>query len=263
MSQTTPQCEIVAPCELSLIIPAYNEAERLPSYLHSVRSYFDKTLPLRYEVIAVDDGSDDNTRSVVQAHASDWAELRYITHCRNSGKGSAMRTGAVGAIGNLFLFTDADGATPIEYESALREAVYHGADVATGIRCARDLVSRRPIRRVLSAAFHSASKCLLGTAHGDSQCGFKMMTRRVARKLFSLAREQGFLIDLELITVATRLGLRIVEVPVAFRDVPGSKVNLVRDSWRMLLGLSRLRRIIRGPCYESTQVQMLANPWES
>ena len=110
-------------CDLSLIIPAYNEAHRLPAYLQSVRAYFDQELPARYEVIVV----------------AEWPQLRSITHRRNSGKGSAMRTGAQSAIGKLLLFTDADGATPIEFESVLREAIDGGADVATGVRCGSDL----------------------------------------------------------------------------------------------------------------------------
>jgi dolichyl-phosphate beta-glucosyltransferase len=242
MSEFTTVNE-VAPRALSLVVPAYNEANRLPSYLESVQSYFDSALGLNYEVIVVDDGSDDNTEALVREYISDWPELRYIRHRHNSGKGSALRTGAFSASGSILLFTDADGATPIECEYALRAALYGGADMATGVRYGSDLSnSRRPVRRLLSGVFRFASRFLLETAHRDSQCGFKMMPRSTARILFSLAREQGYLIDLELLTLAARLGLGIAEVPVEFRDVPGSKVALVADSWRMFVGLSRLRR---------------------
>jgi dolichyl-phosphate beta-glucosyltransferase len=130
-----------------------------------VRSYFDQALPLKYEVIVVDDGSDDDTGRLVREHASAWPELRSITYRRNAGKGSAMRTGALNAAGKVLLFTDADGATPIEYEAELREAIDRGADVATGVRCRSNGIQRRPVRRVVGSAFHAASRFLLGTAH--------------------------------------------------------------------------------------------------
>jgi dolichyl-phosphate beta-glucosyltransferase len=243
MSAPTKPPEIVPPVELSLIIPAYNEAQRLPAYLRSVRAYFDRTFSGDYEVIVVDDGSRDNTADLVRACALDWPQLRCLSLDKNSGKGSALCCGAQSAVGKRLLFTDADGATPIEYESALREAIDRGAEVATGVRCGSNGTQRRPVRRALSGAFHAASRFLLGTAHRDSQCGFKMMPRATARMLFSLAQEQGYLIDLELLMIATRRGLRIAEIPVAFQDLPGSKVHLVVDSCRMLLGLPRLRRM--------------------
>lgn len=263
MFETMAEHEMVEGRELSLVIPAYNEAKRLPSYLQSVRSYYDIRLPARYEVIVVDDGSDDDTGEVVRAYSSNWPQLRCITHRRNSGKGSAMRSGALGATCNLLFFTDADGATPIECESVLREAVYRGADLATGVRYGPDCCNQRlPLRRLLSGVFRLTSTLFLGTGHRDSQCGFKMMRRRTARMLFSFAREQGYLIDLELLTVAARIGLRIAEVPVGFQDVPGSKVNLVRDSWRMFLGLSRLRRDVPRRLEELRQLHALDSDWE-
>lgn len=263
MAETTARCDVSLCPDMSLIVPAYNEANRLPGYLKSVRSYLDKTLPLRYEVIVVDDGSDDNTYEMVRAYALDWPELRCITHRRNSGKGSAMRSGAFGAIGSILLFTDADGATPIEYESVLRDAIYGGANLATGVRYGIGLSNTRsPVRRLLSGVFRCASQLLLGIAHRDSQCGFKMMPRATARMLFSVVHEKGFLLDLELLTVAARIGLRIAEVPVEFRDVPGSKVNLVRDSWTMFVGLSRLRRVVPRRLEELKQARTMSSDWE-
>jgi dolichyl-phosphate beta-glucosyltransferase len=260
MSETTVEREKATQRELSVIIPAYNEAKRLPSYLHSVRSYLDKTLPLHYEVIVVDDGSDDNTGQLVHVCASGWPELRCITHARNTGKGSAMRTGALDVLGEVVLFTDADGATPIEYEWGLREAVYAGADVAMGVRKGCELGNtRHPVRKLLSGVFRATSRLLLGTGHRDSQCGFKLMRRDTARVLFSSTREQGYLIDLEVLTVAARMGLKLVEVPVAYRDVPGSKVKLVGDSWRMFVGLSRLAQNVRRRVEEIKQSDTTAS----
>jgi len=263
MSESTAVQEMVGARDLSLVIPAYNEANRLPRYLQSVRSYFDKALPLRYEVIVVDDGSDDNTGALVWGYILDWPELRCISHRRNSGKGSAMRSGALSATGNVLLFTDADGATPIEYEFALREAVYGGADLAIGVRYGSDLsTTRRPLRHLLSGVFRCATKFILGTVHRDSQCGFKMMARATARMLFSVAQEKGFLLDLELLTVAARVGLRIAEVPVPFKDIPGSKVALVGDSWKMFVGLSRLRRDLPKRLEKIKRAHAMASDWE-
>ena len=112
---------------LSVVIPAYNEARRLPPYLASVRRYLDKRYPDGYEVIVVDDGSGDGLSDVLAPLSADWPELVVMRHPENRGKGAAVRTGILAARGDLFLFADADGATPIDEEANLHEAVRAGA----------------------------------------------------------------------------------------------------------------------------------------
>src|SRR5712692_5121504 len=98
---------------LSLIIPAFNEGQRLPGYLSTVRAYLSEVHPFKHQVIVVDDGSVDGTREIVQRLAKNWPEPSLLSHSQNVGKGAAVRTGMLDAGGELLLFTDADGATPI------------------------------------------------------------------------------------------------------------------------------------------------------
>src|SRR5439155_7458412 len=119
---------------LSLFIPAYNEAQRLPPYLAAIRAHFERALPGQYEIIVVDDGSQDGLSALLEDLAADWSELNWLYLQQNQGKGASVRTGVLAAHGELILFADADGATPIEEETKLRLAIEQGADVAIGSR---------------------------------------------------------------------------------------------------------------------------------
>ena len=122
---------------LSLIIPAYNEARRLPPYLAAVRGYLDRQYLGSYEILVVDDGSRDDLPAMLAAAQADWPQLKSIRHTQNQGKGAAVRTGMLAGRGEWLLFADADGATPIDQEENLADAVQAGADVAIGSRLAR------------------------------------------------------------------------------------------------------------------------------
>lgn len=230
---------------VSLIIPAYNEAKRLPPYLAAVRPHFDEHYPAAYEVIVVDDGSGDGLSDVLAPLLAGWAELRLISLPTNQGKGAAVRAGMLAARGQTLLFADADGATPIDQQTKLAEALQAGADVAIGSRLvdAADVTRRRTWTRGLAGRLFSAfARRWLGISVRDTQCGFKMFRGEVGRKLFSLGRESGYLFDLELLVLAHRLGYRIVEVPVNWSDVPGGHLSLAGQSASVLVGLCRLRR---------------------
>ena len=231
--------------ELSLVIPAYNEAARLPPYLESVRRYLDGQHPGAYEVIVVDDGSRDGLPDVLARLAPDWPELAVMQHGANQGKGAAVRTGMLAGRGGRLLFADADGATPIDQEAGLSEAVGAGADVAIGSRllAAPGLTRRRTWSRGLAGRlFARFARWWLGISVRDTQCGFKMFRREAGRELFSRSRESGYLFDLELLVLARRLGYRVAEVPVNWADVPGGHLSLTRSLPGILLGLWRLRR---------------------
>ena len=233
---------------LSVVIPAYNEARRLPPYLASVRRYLDKRYPDGYEVIVVDDGSGDGLSDVLAPLSADWPELVVMRHPENRGKGAAVRTGILAARGDLFLFADADGATPIDEEANLHEAVRAGAEVAVGSRlvAAADVDRRRTwTRALLGRLFAAVARWWLHVSVHDTQCGFKMFRREAGRKLFFSSRESGYLFDLELLVLAERLGYRVVEVPVDWADVPGGHLSPIRELGRILFGLWRLRRAMR------------------
>ena len=234
---------------LSIIIPAYNEASRLPPYLDAIQCYLETSRRERCEIIVVDDGSQDETGAIVERRASDWPGLSVCRHDRNRGKGAALRTGALAARGEMVLFVDADGATAIAEERKLGDAIAQGADVAVGSRLIDShsvSVRRSWHRRLMGRAFARATRAILPLAIRDTQCGFKMFRRDVCVMLIKRCREQGYLLDVELLAWAEAMRFRVAEIPVSWRDVPGSKLCLARDAGEMLKGLWRVRRAVRG-----------------
>jgi dolichyl-phosphate beta-glucosyltransferase len=230
---------------ISLIIPAFNEAERLPRFLETIRGYGSEYLSGNYEVLVVDDGSSDGCREMLAEMATQWPQLRLLCHARNRGKGAAVRTGMLAAKGDLLLFADADGATAVEEERRLRGAIHDGADVAVGSRLMADknVVIRRTWKRaVIGRLFAVAVRVLFGLRVRDTQCGFKMFRREPGQKLFEQLTEERYLFDLELLILAGRNGYRVAEVAVNWSDQPGSRLSLLRESGQILRGLWRLRR---------------------
>jgi dolichyl-phosphate beta-glucosyltransferase len=229
----------------SLVIPAYNEVGRLPAVLAAARSYLEREFPDGYEVLVVDDGSRDGTAELLGGLVADWPQLRVVTHPTNRGKGAAVRTGMLETRGGLVLFADADGATPMAEEQRLRAAIEAGADVAVGSRLLDVAAQRRPARRWGGRLFARLVRWVVALPVRDSQCGFKMFRGEVARRLFRECREDGYLFDVVVLALAARSGCRIAEVPIRWRDVPGSKLRPVRDGLRMVLRLARLRGSLR------------------
>jgi dolichyl-phosphate beta-glucosyltransferase len=153
------------------------------------------------------------------------------------------------ARGELLLYADADGATPISEEPKLTAAIAAGADVAVGSRLVDEngVTRRRDWTRGLAGrVFAACARCWLRVGVRDTQCGFKMFRREVGRKLFAEARETGYLFDLELLVLAQRHGYRVAEVPVNWSEIAGGHMNLARDSAKMFFGLLRLRRRLTG-----------------
>lgn len=258
--------------DLSLVIPAYNEALRLPSFLKRVDSYL-MTRGLPYEVIVVDDGSLDNTAALVAMLTSRLSHLRLIRSVCNGGKGAAVRLGMQAAQGRLQLFADADGATPIEEFDRLEQAVTQGADIAIGSRAlaSRDrryTVCARRHRSILGSLFNAVVQRFGLDGIHDTQCGFKLFQRPVAQDLFSVAGVNGYGLDLELLYIAKRRGYRIAEVPVNWSDQPGSKVRPFRDGLAMLHDLLSVRRreahgLYDSPRRPSPAADPMLNPIES
>lgn len=234
---------------LSLVVPAYNEADRLGPYLTEIRAYLDVECRGSYEVLVVDDGSSDDTAGLVSRVGSRWQQLRLMRHTVNRGKGAAVRTGVLATTGRRVLFADADGATPIVEESRLAAAIHAGAMVACGSRVVpgEGVTRDRNFRRAIMGGFFSwLARRLIGVTVRDTQCGFKMFVGDVGRALFAAGQELGYLFDLEVLALAARSGYPVVEVPVSWSERAGSKVRLFRDSYRMFRGLWRLRGRLRG-----------------
>jgi len=232
----------------SVIIPAYNEAARLPRYLKDVLAYFEAR-DESYEVIVVDDGSEDGTADRVREVAA--GRPGVIVHAldRNRGKGHAVRAGMARAVGELRLMADADGATPIAEVARLEAAVTAGADLAVGSRVLEDPAVVREVRvhRKLSGHVFNFLLRRLGAAPVlDTQCGFKLFRGAAAAALFPQLTTDGFGFDVELLMLAKRGGFRVAEVAVNWADQPGSKVRVLREGPRMLYEVLAARRRLAG-----------------
>jgi prepilin-type N-terminal cleavage/methylation domain-containing protein/prepilin-type processing-associated H-X9-DG protein len=236
--------------ELSVVIPSWNEAERLPATLEAARVYLEARYPEAYEVIVVDDGSRDGTAALLAEWSAAWHRLRVLTHPANQGKGAAVRSGILEATGARILFADADGATPWNEEGKLRTAIDDGADLAVGSRLVQEAgieVQRVSGRRLAGRLFAWLVRRVMSLPVRDTQCGFKMFRFDAGRTLFEACDEDGYLFDISVLALAVKRSYRIAEVPIAWTDRPGSKVRPIRDGFRAVVRLLRLRRKFAGP----------------
>ncbi|MET0284763.1 MAG: dolichyl-phosphate beta-glucosyltransferase, partial [Polyangiales bacterium] len=221
---------------LSVVVPAYNEERRILPTLLTTIEYLQQTTD-SFEIVVVDDGSKDATAEVVHQLGLRVPELRLVCLPSNMGKGAAIRAGMRSASGELILFADADGATPIAELRRLLAAIDEGADLAIGSRAlsAQDTQVKRTLKRhIVGRTFAFLVNSWVVPGLGDTQCGFKLFKRAAAKRIFDLQQLDGFAFDVEVLKLASLLAYRTSEVPVSWADQPGSKVNIVSDSLRML-----------------------------
>lgn len=224
---------------LSIVIPAYDEATRLGPTLERIARFVERRGDRgAVEIIVVDDGSRDATAALARA-----AGVRVLVHERNRGKGAAVRTGALAARGARILVCDADLATPIEELPRLEAALDGGADLAIASRHAARAtitVAQPWARRVLGAGFRAIVRHGMALPVHDAMCGFKLLRREAAHDLLARAKTERFAFDVELLTLA-RGKYRVVEVPVTWRHVEGSRVAVARDGWQAVRDLLAIR----------------------
>lgn len=226
--------------ELSVVIPAYNEAERIVPTIGVIASHC-SSLGVPWELIVADDGSTDGTAALVRSLGL--ANLRLLEAAENGGKGSAVRRGILAARGEFILFADADNSTPIEELTQLLARMDEGNDIVIGSRAAAGAAeTNRPLlRRLLSGGLRWMVRHLLRVGVADSQCGFKLFRRQAGQHLCRLQTVMGFSFDLELLYLAAKLGYRVAEQPVQWVDAPGSKVSARKEVLRFVKELTRIR----------------------
>lgn len=230
----------------SLVIPAFNEADRIEQTLAEAVAYLRRFSP-HSEVIVVNDGSTDSTSEVVRAALakSDTIETRLLENAPNRGKGAAVRAGLLAATRPIGLFSDADLSTPIDESPKLIEPIAAGdLDIAFGSRALdRRLIGhRQPWRREQAGrVFNLLVRLATGMPFWDTQCGFKAFRLEVGRPVLKEARTAGFGFDVELLYLAQRANLRMREIPVRWDHCEGSKVRFLRDSVSMLREVAALR----------------------
>jgi glycosyltransferase involved in cell wall biosynthesis len=222
--------------ELSIIIPSFNEEQRLPASLGKIASYIREKRP-NAEVIVVDDGSTDRTAEVAESWRGRIAQLRVLSNGTNRGKGYSVRHGSLEANGNVILFTDADLSAPIEEGEKLFAAL-QSHDVAIGSRAVdRSLIEVHEslFREFAGIIFNRIVRTILRLPFVDTQCGFKAFRRERCRIIFEQQTIERFGFDPELLYLARHHGLSIQEVPVRWAHSPATKVNMFRDSLQMFL----------------------------
>jgi dolichyl-phosphate beta-glucosyltransferase len=225
----------------SLIIPAYNESQRIRPTLDRVLQHI-KEQSWDAEVIVVNDGSQDDTARIVKDYGRDHPNVRLVENGRNRGKGYSVRNGMLHANGDVCLLSDADLSSPITESQKLFDAIAEGADIAIGSRWLRVELQteRQPFyRQVFGRIFNLLLRIVLGLNFKDTQCGFKAFRRDAAQQVFSLQKIERWGFDPEVLFLARQLGLCVVEVPVLWAHSAGTRLHPFRDG--MLMGLEILR----------------------
>ncbi|NIQ01285.1 MAG: glycosyltransferase, partial [Nitrospinaceae bacterium] len=215
---------------LSIIIPAFNEESRLRETLPGLKRFLDRQ-DYAWEVILVDDGSEDDTSGVLQEFFTP-EQGRGVRYTPNRGKGYAIRQGVAAARGEVLLFTDADFSTPITEFPRLVQFLSQGFDIAIGSRSLPEsnVVEHQAwYREGMGKVFNLMVRLLLFRGIIDTQCGFKCLRREQALPLFEKLTLDGFSYDVELLYLAKKRGLKIAEVPVTWKNHPESKVVIFRD----------------------------------
>jgi len=236
--------------KLSIVVPVFNEEKRLSRCLDSLLKFSQGLDDV--EIIVAEDGSTDGTLRIAEEYASQSPKVRVTHSPHRLGKGGGIWNGIRMARGELVMFMDVDLSTSPDQIPKLIDAIEHGADLAIGSRALPEskLTKRRPLtRKILSTGFNWLFRLLFEIEIKDTQCGFKMMRRKVAEDLAPKIRTKGFAFDVELIVEAHDRGYKIKEVPITWAPAEGSKINLKKHTLEMgidvlRLWLSRLKRTL-------------------
>ena len=228
---------------VSVIIPAYNEELIIKDTINQLLSFLAGSFS-QYELIIADDGSTDGTRAAVESMGSD--RLRCVRHFPNKGKGCAVREGVLAAKGRVVVYTDADLAYGTAVIADLvRLLEEKGTDLAIGSRKLhpQGYADYPPLRLLASRCFSLVTSIFAGFSY-DTQCGLKAFTAGAAGEVFSRCETDGFAFDFELMMLAQRMGFSVAQLPVSIVNHRQSKVNVLRDSIRMLRDLMKIRHSV-------------------
>lgn len=227
---------------LSIVIPAYNEENRLPSTLEQV-FHFLKKQPFSAEIIVVENGSDDQTFEIAQQFATGHENVRILRN-EQRGKGLAIHHGVKAAVGEYVFLCDADLSMPIEEIRKFIPPKLPDVDIAIASREASGSVRYHEpyYRHFTGRVFNTLIRLLVLPGLQDTQCGFKCIRAEVARDIFRYQTLTGWAFDVELLYIARHHGYRIAEIPIDWYFNADSKISVFRDSLRMFLDLLRIRR---------------------
>jgi dolichyl-phosphate beta-glucosyltransferase len=226
---------------LSIIIPAYNEEQRLPASLGQVAAFVEAH-DYGIEVIVVNNNSSDGTPQIAEAFAGRHGYARAL-HEPRQGKGAAVRTGVLAGQGEYLFVCDADFSMPVEEISKFMPPALSGYEVAIA---SREVPGARRIgepeyRHLMGRVFNFIVRVLAVPRVQDTQCGFKVFRRDVAQAVFPLQTIDGWAFDVEVLFIALRRGYKVIEVPITWHYSPQSRVHPIRDSINMFVEVMRVR----------------------
>jgi len=249
---------------LSIIIPAYNEEKRLPKTLREIDKYL-RQQNYESEIIVVSDGSTDRTVEITKSLMGEIKNLRVIDFKENRGKGFGVRQGMLEAKGEFRLFTDADNSTPIEQIEKMWPWFEKKYDIIIGSRDIEGAIldpPQSPFRRFLGETFGFLTNLIVGTwGIADTQCGFKCFTKKAAEDIFPKCKIDRFAFDPEFLIIAKKLGYKIKEFPVYWKNDPETKVKL-KGMVKMLIDLFKIKlNEIKG-IYTSRDISHLHSKYE-
>lgn len=241
---------------LSIIIPAYNEQFYIEKTLNSIINYF-KTTNFTTEIIVVNDGSKDKTREIVlnfiskfeiskKKLSSENININLIENYKNYGKGFSVKNGVLSSKGQFILFTDADLSTPIEEFENLFSNLKDRFDIAIASRDLPDSIiiqHQNIIRESMGKLFNFFVRKIVGLNFRDTQCGYKLFKSSAAFLIFPEMQINGFGFDVEILFIAERFGLKIIEIPVKWHDNKDSRVNIFKDPLKMFLCLFKIKKL--------------------
>ncbi len=229
---------------LSIVIPAFNEEKRLGDTLDRIAAYVMEN-SIDSEIVVVDDGSMDETPEIARKASLRHSSVRLVRNEENMGKGFSIRRGFLASKGSLVLVTDADLSAPIEeFDTLFKVLREHDQDIVIGSRgidSSKIEIKQPWLRRIMGKVFNRVVRSITKLPFKDTQCGFKLMVRQKVKPIIEIMRVDRFSYDVELLFLAHTFGLKIVEVPVVWRDSRATRVKMISDSFNMIWDVAKIR----------------------
>lgn len=233
----------MAQVKLSVVIPCYNEEKRFKEGFNHYYSYLEKQ-KYQWELIFVNDGSSDLTPKLMKNLSKGKSNIKIVSYHKNRGKGYAIVQGVKAAKGQYILFSDIDHSVPIKTIVSFLELFEKGYQVVVGSRRVKGadiLIHQHPIREYLGRGFTLLVNLLIYWGIADATCGFKAFSQKAARKIFNKISIYDWAFDAEVLFICKKNNIQLIQVPVSWSDVEGSKVTLIKDIFSSLNGLLKIR----------------------